>query len=616
MVWARLGVTREADALRARAGFVMPMTMIIISVVTLVLGGVFAYVSQGTRSTGYYTTGTICRLAAQTVLEEVKADISMKFSANYEATQKNTIANILSWFPNDTTSQLQTMGSGTYCVSIPDSQEVNGCQVVCRVVEVDKDLVMKLVDVTLRATAKRLAPSGAVVQKTLEERVRYRLARADVFDYAYFVNNRGWFQGESCYANGDIRANGNMELDAGPVVNGDIFSSGYLSGLTGNFWTRSQYWSNAGTTARPTTPTWSNGSSWEMGYDASTSLYTDRRKKQDSEDGIEDLEMPYISDLSIYKAIAQEEHGKILQGSTVLIDAVFDGTGPSGVADAADKGCIILEGTSSSPIVLNGTVVVEGDVLIKGYVTGQGVIYAGRNIHILGDVRYKNPPSWPKPDNNPTATATANLSKDMLGLAAKGNIVIGNYTPTSTGWGTSNEWLEGIRSYITPSFVPAYTCDPSDVDIGYGTASNPTFSGDYTKNDGGEKVKITEKYLYNSRGRVIGTTNVVESVSRKYYESSVADSVIASKASNSASRIDAVLYNNHAIMGHIGACTFNGSLVCRDEALLYSGSLRINWDIRLGSRSADGMAFSIYLPLTLSPPKTLFWREVIGGHLL
>ena len=31
------------------------------------------------------------------------------------------------------------------------------------------------------------------------------------------------------------------------------------------------------------------------------------------------------------------------------------------------------------PIVIDGPVVVERDVVISGYVTGQGTIYAGRN---------------------------------------------------------------------------------------------------------------------------------------------------------------------------------------------------------------------------------------------
>jgi hypothetical protein len=36
--------------------------------------------------------------------------------------------------------------------------------------------------------------------------------------------------------------------------------------------------------------------------------------------------------------------------------------------------------------------VVPGDVIIKGQVRGQGTIYAGRNIHIVGAITYQQAP--------------------------------------------------------------------------------------------------------------------------------------------------------------------------------------------------------------------------------
>ena len=51
---------------------------------------------------------------------------------------------------------------------------------------------------------------------------RFALMRSRVFDNAYFVNNYGWFQGSSITANGDVRANGNLYLDSGCTVNGDV----------------------------------------------------------------------------------------------------------------------------------------------------------------------------------------------------------------------------------------------------------------------------------------------------------------------------------------------------------------------------------------------------------
>ena len=76
-------------------------------------------------------------------------------------------------------------------------------------------------------------------------------------------------------------------------------------------------------------------------------------------------------------------------------------------------------------------------------------------------------------------------------------------------------------------------------------------------------------------------------------------------------RIDAVMYNNHGIIGHIGNCTINGSLVCRNEAMIYEGALKINWDHRLYSGLSGSMSNALGLPMDASrPPTTLSWREI------
>lgn len=95
--------------------------------------------------------------------------------------------------------------------------------------------------------------------------------------------------------------------------------------------------------------------------------------------------------------------------------------------EPADKGAVILIGSDSYPITINGPVVFASDVIIAGVVTGQGTIYAGRNIHIVGDLTYRNPPTWPHPDPNPEQTRAANAGRDMLVLVCNGSIVIGDY---------------------------------------------------------------------------------------------------------------------------------------------------------------------------------------------
>lgn len=98
-------------------------------------------------------------------------------------------------------------------------------------------------------------------------------------------------------------------------------------------------------------------------------------------------------------------------------------------------GNLVLIGTPSNPIVIDEDVFVEGDVIIKGVVTGKGAIYAGRNLYTAGNVQVANPPDPPGHGvcsgiRDPDACARANIDagKDELRLAARGNIVIGDYT--------------------------------------------------------------------------------------------------------------------------------------------------------------------------------------------
>lgn len=74
---------------------------------------------------------------------------------------------------------------------------------------------------------------------------------------------------------------------------------------------------------------------------------------------------------------------------------------------------------------------------------------------------------------------------------------------------------------------------------------------------------------------------------RKYYESAIGN-MISDYADSTISQIDAALYNNHGVIGQVGDCSINGAMVCRDEAIIYSGKVRFNWDIRLGSSSYEG----------------------------
>lgn len=474
------------------------------------------------------------------------------------------------------------LGEGTYSVVLP----VGGVSV---------DTLTGQADVTLES-------SGNVnnITRTVRSVIRYSLEPSRVFEYAYFVNNFGWFWGGGITGNGDIRSNGDFSFGGNPTVNGDIYAStnpdlGANGDITGNSMNKTiaQYRNQADDEARPTDPTADpqdidgDGIDEEFPYPDGYGGNSERFPNQ------EVLEMPYLGNLQSYRNLAVSEGGTISQGGAVLVNAVYGDeaaeAGPDGVSGTPDDDCVVLNGTAANPIVISGPVVVEGDVIIRGVVRGQGIIYSGRNTHIIGDITYETPPAWPKPDTNPSATDTVNETRTFLGLASKGNVIIGDYT--------RNDWKTNVTNYLKPPFTQAYDIDHTDAVNGYDTDGYfdgegtyvCRFDGNYTNNDGGVKD--------NGAG---GSTN------RRYYESSLSDDLVnsISAPSNQIRRIDAVSYTNHAFSGRVGALDVNGTIVCRDEAIVYSGSITMNYDLRAKTKGQD-----FNLPRVLALPQIISWEE-------
>jgi hypothetical protein len=272
--------------------------------------------------------------------------------------------------------------------------------------------------------------------------------------------------------------------------------------------------------------------------------------------------------LSYYKNLANSEGGKIVMGGTTVVNGVYEGTK-------------VLVGTTAQPIEIDGPVVITGDVIIKGVVKGQGSIYAGRNVHIIDNLTYANPPSWPKPDYDAETTSSNNVEKDFLSLCAKGNVVMGNYTHSS--------WKQ-IYNYIKPPFTSAYVVDATDSDIGYVSyysGGEPYFDGDYTDYDGGSKS---------------------DGSNRKYFESSLSDTTFQSYSpTNKISQVDALVYTNHLISGKVINMTFNGGVMGRDEGIVFSGYILMNYDYRV--RDIGKEYVDINLPLAIMDPAYVNWSE-------
>lgn len=571
---------------RNKEGIVLVSTLTALAVMALIAGSFLVHSMTSLRQMSRWKESDECFLLAQSAMEKAKYDIFTKFKQHFNSAPLAGSSEKFNWFQTATEGavgisdpyiapQDEPFGDGTVTVTIEDALETRSPGYRAGPYKLKLKVDAELHD----------------MRHTITEYVLYALEASEVFDYAYFINNFGWFWGSQITANGDVRANGDFSCRYDPYINGDVKAcinpdNGALGRVLGSWRSRSlSYWQSSGPErARPgNPPSPAYLDEWPMGYNGDPRGW----------EGLEPLEMPYLGDLSEYEYVASNQNGTISQDGVVIVSNVYTGPGPNPLPSAtADDGSLILVGTSDKPIVVDGPVVVRGDLVIKGNFTGMGTVYAGRNVHIVGDLVSQNHAEWPKPDADPETTAEINTTRDLVVLACKGNVLFGDYT--------SSTWYSKVKSYIRPSFTSSYETDASDYELGYDSDWNPAngyrFNGDYTALDGGQKV---DEYGNNT--------------DRRYYESSICRTTVHAVAQNEmVDRVDAVVYNNHLISGYTGGIKVNGCLIGRDEAIIFNGYPTMNWDIRVGSRSKDAVDIDVYPPRVLAPPERLYWQESSG----
>jgi hypothetical protein len=100
------------------------------------------------------------------------------------------------------------------------------------------------------------------------------------------------------------------------------------------------------------------------------------------------------------------------------------------------KGNVILEGTATNPLVLEGTLYINGDVILRGAVTGDGKIVARGNVYITGDVTYACDDAaqdfnW-RASQRKVCTYNDPEKLPRLGIIAGKNILVGAYMTPAT----------------------------------------------------------------------------------------------------------------------------------------------------------------------------------------
>ncbi len=154
---------------------------------------------------------------------------------------------------------------------------------------------------------------------------------------------------------------------------------------------------------------------------------------------VDDFEFDALA-ASALGAITAGQIKTIPKGQTLDLGAyagaVMLGGDPS-VQGTVD-GNLVLTGTIDNPITIDGTVAIDGDVVISGYVKGEGTLIVRGNVYVPTDLQYLDgytylpgdQPGWP------TGPRTFGIAEDgtlnALGMAAGGNVMIGDYLAPST----------------------------------------------------------------------------------------------------------------------------------------------------------------------------------------
>lgn len=460
--------------------------------------------------------------------------------------------------------------------------------------------------------------------------VRYDIAPSHVFDYAYFINNWGWFYGDTIIAKGNVRSNG--QFDGG----------GYAPTITGTPLYDAVAWS--GTAASLSGYQDDNADGLADGNDggvfAGWDIVNAARLRglggtaANQHDFQDQVPMPNLTDLGQYEVAALSSHASISVGGVPVVSGVYGD-------EPGEKQNLYLVGTPSDPIVLNGAVVVRGNVMISGTVTGQGAIYSGGNVYCPNSVTYLNGPGTPRPaDNTEAATEawiTANWNQDFLGLFARENIVVGDYTHP---WWQAyvGQWMgDAMNQSAEDAGADGIPNTRRGRDGILGTADDDVLEGDgvftiehYTAADEalglipagrnvgdvipGSGEDIDGDGVYDATA---GLPSVIPSVPLDAANWGgnmplAGIGAYSSIASLYANKLDAVFYTNHSfcylVLGGTKA-EINGALVSRNENIIYgTPSIEISHDARLLGGSS-GKAASL-LPRTLDPVRVLRWARL------
>jgi hypothetical protein len=500
-------------------------------------------------------------------------------------------------------------------------------------------------DVTIRS--RGCVPSARArnqAARVVTAVVRVRLDRSQCFDFAYLVDNWGYFFRDTISVDGNVGSNGvfdcgryrptlygfpRFETVVGTDLQGYIEEDG--DGNRTNDGVIYAGWTISAANVRGTA-----NDKWTQG-DAAKGLCDPSQVGQfkNQHEFCPRVPMPNLSDLTPYEEIAKGRNSSISIGGTVVCGPVLGD-------DAGEKQNLYLRGTAASPIVLNGPVVVRGSVIISGVVQGQGSIYAGGNVYVPQDLLYNTKPQ-PLPTGGSRNESelenwlAKNQGCDQLGLFARQHIVVGDYT-NATWRSEVDVWLKDPRNMSREDagldFMPNTRAGRDGL---LGTLDDDVLEGDgvwtvdrYTQEDAdvglipagkqvgdvipGSGEDVDGDGVYDGQTTLVDFNLPAPLESANWAGNAPATATAYSAVSTLAiAELDATLGTNHDFAmysqtpkDHIEIL---GCLVSRNESIVYSAhSLSLNYDYRLMGRGGLTET-NVTLPKSWMPIKTLMWTS-------
>lgn len=142
-----------------------------------------------------------------------------------------------------------------------------------------------------------------------------------------------------------------------------------------------------------------------------------------------------VVDTEEFEDIADSADGAIIAGTInvtaagVSIDTYAEylaaiSTGNRSTLESSVSGNVILTGTELEPIVIDGKLAIDGDLVINGVLKGEGSLYVSGNIYVPTDLVYADGETS---GGLRTFGVASDGTRNALGLAAGGNILIGDY---------------------------------------------------------------------------------------------------------------------------------------------------------------------------------------------